>query len=464
MGFWRRRWLGRLVITAVLALSAGLAVNLRAAPPAAPPPAADAPATKPARQPVPNAAAKARALKDVQGAYGAELTGARSREQKGAIATKLLTAGIDTNDDPAVRYVLLDRAKELATAVGDDETALAATDQLIAGYDLGGDADMLRLPVCTAISKSSNDPLVQKRIAARLIELAAARVTADDYTGAGKCIDAAVNAARTGKDKALFDKASAQVEPIRYLKSAYADVTRVRPALQKDPADPHANLVTGKYHCFIKNRWSVGLPYLAKGHDAKLKALAQKELAKPVVPADQLALADGWWEAADRERAVAQAVVRQRAAKWYRRARPKLSGLVVVKVEKRLSQADASAKSALLPTGEGITERIKLIHTNFSCKAPDRVRKYPIEVPEIASGAGTLEITVWNMGDNSGDGGMHCELRDATGTKVFRHFNRGNPTFRHDVNGDTTWTAVLEDHDTRGDGNGGAIEVWVTPK
>ena len=47
--------------------------------------------------------------------------------------------------------------------------------------------------------------------------------------------------------------------------------------LKTNPTDPEANLVVGKYHCFVKDEWEKGLPMLLKGNDAALKELATAE-------------------------------------------------------------------------------------------------------------------------------------------------------------------------------------------
>jgi len=65
--------------------------------------------------------------------------------------------------------------------------------------------------------------------------------------------------------------------------------------LAKKPDDPEANFTAGKYLCLVKGDWDKGLPLLAKGSDAKLKELAQKELAGPKDAAEQAAVGDGWW-------------------------------------------------------------------------------------------------------------------------------------------------------------------------
>ncbi|HEV7223627.1 MAG TPA: NPCBM/NEW2 domain-containing protein, partial [Pirellulales bacterium] len=116
--------------------------------------------------------------------------------------------------------------------------------------------------------------------------------------------------------------------------------------LAADENDPEANLAAGKFYCFVKQQWDQGLAYLARGSDPALKALAERDLAKPGSAEDQKSLAEDWWEFATTEKGPARAAIVNRAAFWYRRTLPFLSGLEKETVEKRLGELDAGAPAA----------------------------------------------------------------------------------------------------------------------
>ena len=69
------------------------------------------------------------------------------------------------------------------------------------------------------------------------------------------------------------------------------EATDALAALQNDPNDPNANLIAGRYVCFVNGDWSVGLPMLALGDDEALRQLAAKELTEPKISDEQVALA-----------------------------------------------------------------------------------------------------------------------------------------------------------------------------
>jgi hypothetical protein len=106
------------------------------------------------------------------------------------------------------------------------------------------------------------------------------------------------------------------------------------------PDDPAANAAIGRFLCFAQENWEKGLPMLAKGSDPNLKALAAKELARPTEIADQVALADAWWEAGEKNAGSLKGEYLDRAVRWYSAAVPRASGLTQVRINNRLTAYD----------------------------------------------------------------------------------------------------------------------------
>src|SRR6185436_11513533 len=98
--------------------------------------------------------------------------------------------------------------------------------------------------------------------------------------------------------------------------------------------DPAANLTAGRFTCLAAGDWAKGLPMLAKGSDALLKAAAEKELA-----GEDAAAGDAWWAAAEKERTTEyKKRMQARAARWYLAALTDASGLAKLQIEARLKQ------------------------------------------------------------------------------------------------------------------------------
>ena len=112
--------------------------------------------------------------------------------------------------------------------------------------------------------------------------------------------------------------------------------------LQDDPNDPDANQIVGAFRCFVKGDWEGGLPMLALGNDAALRALAARDMEGVSGREDQVALGDAWWELASKDEGMAKESLQQRAAHWYRKAMAGLTGLVKEKIAARLKEIEES--------------------------------------------------------------------------------------------------------------------------
>src|SRR5687768_3612025 len=84
-----------------------------------------APATRPALQHVPDEPSQARAERMVREVYAKELASKDLFERR-ALAQKLIAAAMETNDDPAARFVLLKEAREVSVTAGDAFAACRA--------------------------------------------------------------------------------------------------------------------------------------------------------------------------------------------------------------------------------------------------------------------------------------------------------------------------------------------------
>ena len=104
--------------------------------------------------------------------------------------------------------------------------------------------------------------------------------------------------------------------------------------LEKTPADPAANLAAGKYYCIILGDWDKGLPLLALGGDAQLKALAAQEVSPSANPIE---MGDHWWTLAEHEQARAQQNIRFHAADWYRLGEANASGADSARLQRRIA-------------------------------------------------------------------------------------------------------------------------------
>jgi hypothetical protein len=302
---------------------------------------ADEPATAPARKAaVPDAMALKEAQKLVHAVYAADIAKAKKPTEKAALAKKLLRAGTDSDNDLNAKYLLLGMARDTAIAIGDVDTTFAAVDELTQGYQV----DDLKLKK-DAMGKLSRSPDVS---CGDLVERADAWMdeasAADHYDMARQFADLALCTARVSKDLDLLKVANERVREVTLAATAYPEVKAALAVLAQTPNDPAGNLTVGRFYCLTKDQWDKGLPMLAMGGDDALKAMAQRELAKPTEGDKQVALGNEWCKLAEKYSAAAQRSVREHAIEWYRKAVPNLGVLEKLKLEKHVAEVLLGSK------------------------------------------------------------------------------------------------------------------------
>ena len=106
-----------------------------------------------------------------------------------------------------------------------------------------------------------------------------------------------------------------------------------------------ANLAVGRWLAFYQGDWTRALPHLAAGSNAKLKQLAELELAEPTTDEELTQLGDGWWQQAATLSGPAQYHLRERAVFWYRRLLVTATEDLRKRLEERIEQFDEQEAS-----------------------------------------------------------------------------------------------------------------------
>ncbi len=265
-----------------------------------------------------------------------EFAEAKTPESKLALAVKLDKQGDAAKDDPVERYSLWHLAADGASAAGEFSKAMEIVDKIQGQFDADGDAmkaDTLGTGAgCVAITPEAAHDLCEAAL-----KLAAAAAAREDWEAAAQFAKLATTAAHRAKDPQFSREVLTRGREIEHLKTRYAVVAKALETLASDGENAEANLVVGQWHCFAKDNWERGLPYLAKGGRADLAGLAKQELAKPAAANDLVALADAWWALAEKDRTDAKSSYQARAIHWYERAAPGLSGLEKIRVDKQIA-------------------------------------------------------------------------------------------------------------------------------
>lgn len=255
--------------------------------------------------------------------------------QQAALAQKLLDQGRASKEDPVGRFVLYREARDLAAQAGDLDLAMSAVEAQASSFAVERGA--AKHAVLLIVAKSKKTPPEFKALAS--LELQAAEE--DDYETAVQAATASAALAKKAKELPMATSAEARAKEFAGLQVRLAKVKAAREKLATTPEDAVSNGLLGSYLCLLKGNWDEGLPYLAKGDDASLKALAGKDAGRPADPAAQAALGDGWWDAGEKSSGKSRDHLRRRAGHWYRLSVAQLAGLSRTKVEKRLAESGA---------------------------------------------------------------------------------------------------------------------------
>jgi formylglycine-generating enzyme required for sulfatase activity/serine/threonine protein kinase len=292
------------------------------------------------RLPLPDRAAQDAALKVIQQIFESDYAAAKTAEGKTALMQKLLAQADTTSDDPAAKFVLLSSARDLAMDLLDTTTIEKCVDELGTRYQV--DTMAMLAETYSKLAAKSRAAAGNKVLAERALVLAERARAEQQWDAAEQLLKAASITAGKARDAAFVKEAKARSEQLVDERRELDSVQKAEATLAKNPDDPQANLLLGKYFCLAED-WSRGLAHLIKGSDEDLKALATKSLPAPSEPAAIADLGDAWWQAADKRKSKDNELLRAGARHWYGQALPGVSGIVRTKLEKRLATVENPA-------------------------------------------------------------------------------------------------------------------------
>ena len=313
-----------------------------AAPPSALP--ATAPAAENAKKwPAPAPAALQAARQRVEDVYRDRLAKSTRRPDQAELARQMLQTGADTTDDPDACFVLLGKARDLAAAAGDAATTSAAIDALAGRFEV--DRLAMEHDAFLRLAKSVTGGDEAKDLVTRIDVCVDELTAAERFPAATELANRAYALARQAGDPELLKRQSERERNVQEAANWATEARAASAALQAAPADPQSNLKWGRYLCFVKGDWSRGIGPLARAGDAALQAAAKTEAAgdSAADPQRQCAIADAWWDLAQKSTGLARRAMSGHAAELYGKAAPDLKGLNLARVQTRLKQfADAS--------------------------------------------------------------------------------------------------------------------------
>lgn len=300
----------------------------------------------PKRLAVPASAEQAAVRKVMKEVFAAQLADRTIAGRKKLIGA-LISQAEKSSEVPAERFVLLAAAHDAAIEAADLPQAMSFADDLARTFEV--DALAVKAAAITTLAARPLPPREASLINVRAaLELANELAAAEDYAAALRICQAITPAAAS--DIGLRTQVQTCLRDVTALRDAAGKIAKDLEKLKAAPDDPAANLAIGRYHCFIKNDWPLGLKHLVKGNDAELKAIAQQELAAPAAPSEVARLADAWWTIANKQTdPTCKSAAAAHVAALYESALPGLTGLQGELAKRRVADAAKLAGPGIRP-------------------------------------------------------------------------------------------------------------------
>jgi hypothetical protein len=254
---------------------------------------------------------------------------------KQTLARALLGSAKDLKDDSSGRYVMLSDARDLAVDAGDCATAMEAGTLLGQSYAM--DEEAIKITTLVALAPRVKPQDTQLLINVSL-PFARQLIEAEEFEKAGQVVTAIVQIMAKSTDRIFLAEIKEPVRELQAIMQSREQIVGMIAKLHVNPLDPAANLEVGKFYCFSRGNWEKGLPLLAKGSDMTLALLAKQDIASKDAKEIPISLPEGWWQLGQQATQPTRRFVLERAAYWYRKGLPAMTGLSKTLVEKRLAE------------------------------------------------------------------------------------------------------------------------------
>lgn len=270
------------------------------------------------RLPVPSAGELRMGENLVREVLASEFAAAKTPPQKSALAGKLLALALDTEDDPLARFALCTLARDLALEAVDLSRAWEAVQLL--GRHYAVDESKLKAEVFERLVKEIRGTVSAE---ANLMLIEGAIVAAREAALAGKSdsvsrlVTVAQTVARRFENPAIRQEVVQHTKVVESLLARWNTFSQALKTLEVNPSDPAARTAVGLWKCMIEGNWDAGLPCLVGGNQPTLAAVAALDLKARQSTVDPLALAERWFEEAEKLEIPYRYRALLRAKEWF---------------------------------------------------------------------------------------------------------------------------------------------------
>ena len=249
------------------------------------------------RNPVPGKEESRASLDLVREIYGDRYDAARSQKAKSELAREILDAA-DLEKDVVATHVLLELGRNIAINAGEVDLTIDFVNRLCDQYQVDAEDQRIKAltRLCAKVPVDQTESMIE-----RVGDACDSAIEKDRYGSIGQLVKALVKLTVRSRESEYREIALEMQKQLVVMRDLHEKVRPYLKNLEKNPADPEANLVVGKYYCFVKGVWTAGMECLAKSGEADFQSIAKLELQSPMTAESRLELADQWWELSARQ-------------------------------------------------------------------------------------------------------------------------------------------------------------------
>ena len=315
------------------------------------------------RDPVPVSIEVEEAMDRLRQVYALDISNAVSNTKKVNLAKKMLEAADSMQENPADAYALMIAAGRMAESAGAADVMVDAVDQRVGRFEL----DAYEENVNSLIQFADNARATPEEVGGadryneRAMIVIYAAATENDFTRASKIARYCARLIATQKTgetplSRMMNRLSSQLSNAR---GAYEQAKEHLTTIRINPEDNEAKAKFGQFLCFLKGDWDNGLPLLANTTNSDLANVVQQDMSRPTETAEQIELADSWWNLSQRAGGIYRQAAQDRAVMWYELALGRLpESLDRMHVENRLHDAGKDEPSSPLAMIEKLAKEL----------------------------------------------------------------------------------------------------------
>ncbi|HUE70382.1 MAG TPA: hypothetical protein VMP01_05780, partial [Pirellulaceae bacterium] len=263
-----------------------------------------------------------------------ELEKAKTVADHLALAKRLREVAADAKSKPNERFVLLRTAYDEVIAGRDFAQAFDVVEELAREYEF--DREVAIRETLVKLVPEAKSQASWELVELRANELCSRFEQFEEFGASHALMQLIAPELKSCPNQELRRRLQAAADRASFIHDAWQAAKRGRAALKDAPMDPGAHLALARWRAFVLGDWEGSLDHFAAAGDEQLRKLAELEKKPPATAEEMEACAEAWLIASKSRDDLRPGV--ERAIYWYQSAFPVASGLLKVRIERRLAE------------------------------------------------------------------------------------------------------------------------------